>query len=231
MSGAVVMMAVAFAAAPGPMVDTIDVDAIHQILEERARGWTNREIRSIATAIHEASARAKIDPRLVLGIMHTESNFIRGAKSGVGARGLLQLMPATAEAFAAKAGFQWRGIETLHNPVANVHIGVTYFAFLLKKFRGNTDLALTAYCHGPAKLLRTLKAEGRLQPGTWKYSKKVKASYARFRARTEALALTRSEWRPHGPLKIEDSSQVTGPQLAQLTEAVTSMQTVAALFL
>jgi len=234
MLSAVMMLAVLAAPAPAHRsaivsVDTsssaIGVDAIHELLEERVRGWSNEEIREIAQAIYQASSRENIDPRLVLGVIHTESNFKRGAASAVGAQGLLQLMPSTAAAYAKKAGVRWRGAKTLDEPVASVRIGVTYLAFLLHRFHGNIDLALTAYCHGPYKVLKALREHGRLHAESRVYSKKVRAAWTRFNRRTQAVALSRS-WRPHGPFRIT-SSEPPMLLLAQIRSALTSMQAYA----
>ena len=85
----------------------------------------------------EASAKKyNVDPNMIKAIMSQESSFDEKAISSAGARGLMQLMPITAS-----------GINPF-NPGANIDRGTQYYSSLLKKYKGNSSLALAEYNSG-----------------------------------------------------------------------------------
>ncbi len=161
---------------------------LRTILEPHAEDWSADELDTVARAVDEVSREERIDPHLVLGLMFTESTFRRDASSTRGARGLLQVMPSTARAFADEAGVAWEGVETLHDLDANVRIGVTYLGYLLERFRGRVDLALAAYCHGPTRIRELLRAHGALPGETTAYVDRVNKQWRRFRQAGAGLA-------------------------------------------
>jgi len=89
--------------------------------------------------IIQASRRHQVDPALVYAIIMAESGYNPKAVSKRGARGLMQLMPATAEALGVKDSF---------NPEQNIDGGVRHFKWLVNRFDGNIKLALAAYNAG-----------------------------------------------------------------------------------
>jgi soluble lytic murein transglycosylase len=93
--------------------------------------------------------KQKIEPLVILSLIRQESAFDPNAKSIVGARGLMQLMPATAR-------FVKRGVRKsqLANPQTNIKIGVKYFKYLLKKFDNNVIHTLAAYNAGEHRVRR-----------------------------------------------------------------------------
>lgn len=95
----------------------------------------------------------KLDPELLSAVAWQESKHDPSAVSKAGAVGVLQIMPAVA----ADAG----GIDRA-NPVANIMTGAELLSRLLKRYGGNTGLALAAYNAGPARVDRWLKAGGKL---------------------------------------------------------------------
>lgn len=86
-----------------------------------------------------AAARHGIARGLVKAVMHTESSFNRFARSPVGAQGLMQLMPATARRF---------NVSDSYDPEQNINAGAQYLSWLLKRFKGNEQLALAGYNAG-----------------------------------------------------------------------------------
>src|SRR4030095_14306271 len=72
------------------------------------------------------SATNRLPPYLVFGIIRQESAFDRFAQSWTGARGLMQLMPATARELALKNGLSYSH-DLLSDPTFNVRLGTTYF--------------------------------------------------------------------------------------------------------
>lgn len=89
--------------------------------------------------IREAASQYGIDANLVKAVIATESNFNPLAVSPKGARGLMQLMPSTAERF---------GVKNIHDPQQNIQGGVQYLRHLLDLFGGDLVLALAAYNAG-----------------------------------------------------------------------------------
>ena len=85
---------------------------------------------------------------LVLGITRQESGFDPLARSGVGARGMMQLMPATATVVARRAGF---GYGSLDDPEYNMKVGSTYLGQLVTQFSGSYVMATAAYNAGPGR--------------------------------------------------------------------------------
>lgn len=98
-----------------------------------------------------------LDPSLVLSLVAVESAFDPKVVSSKGAVGMTQLLPYVAKAMSKNAGVSWNGRETLEDPFTNTRIGLYYFHSLMERF-GNANLALEAYNHGPAGLVRKIKS-------------------------------------------------------------------------
>jgi hypothetical protein len=89
--------------------------------------------------ILQAGRKFDVDVALVSAVIQAESDFNPREISNKGARGLMQLMPATAERF---------GVSDSYDPEANIYGGVRYLRWLLETFHGNADLAVAAYNAG-----------------------------------------------------------------------------------
>jgi soluble lytic murein transglycosylase-like protein len=102
----------------------------------------------------ERSAREfGLDADLLRGLVATESSGDPRAKSGPGAIGLLQLMPATAKERAAALRMDLSRLD-LYDPETNLRVGASYFAGLLQRLGGEPAFALAAYNAGPTPVLR-----------------------------------------------------------------------------
>jgi soluble lytic murein transglycosylase-like protein len=109
----------------------------------------------LAQQIHDAAVANGIAPEIAFGLVKTESGFKNSATSHVGAVGLTQLMPATARWL--KPGVT---VRELRNSETNLRIGFRYLRDLLRKYDGDTELALLAYNRGPGTVDRVLRRGG-----------------------------------------------------------------------
>lgn len=101
--------------------------------------------------IQKASAQHGVDFSLIKAVIKAESDFDRRAVSDKGARGLMQLMPQTAQLMAVTDPF---------DPHENIHAGVRYLKYLLASFQNNVPLALAAYNAGE----NAVRRYGRIPP-------------------------------------------------------------------
>src|SRR5258708_36931390 len=90
--------------------------------------------------ITAAAQKYGVRPALLAAVVKQESNFDPNAKSGVGAKGLTQLMDATARGL---------GVTDAFDPAQSLDGGARFLGGLLKQFKGNESLALAAYNAGP----------------------------------------------------------------------------------
>jgi soluble lytic murein transglycosylase-like protein len=117
--------------------------------------------------IVEAASRHGVEPLLLFSVMHQESAFNSQAVSPKGARGLMQLMPATAARF---------GVKNIFDPEQNIHGAAQYLRFLLDLFDGDVSLALAGYNAGEG----AVKKYGYSvppYPETINYVRKIKRRY------------------------------------------------------
>jgi soluble lytic murein transglycosylase len=98
----------------------------------------------------------KVDPALIHAIMRQESRFDAGAKSSAGAKGLMQIMPATATYI---SGSEEEGAHVLMDPESNLELGQQYITELLRDryVKGDIFSLLVAYNAGPGNLARWKK--------------------------------------------------------------------------
>ncbi|HZF02730.1 MAG TPA: transglycosylase SLT domain-containing protein [Patescibacteria group bacterium] len=101
--------------------------------------------------VSEAAKRAGLDPFLVAAVVREESSYYPRAVSRAGARGLMQLMPATAKPMADVRGLPFEGGGLLDDPRANLEMGTAFLAGLMKEF-GDPRLAIAAYNAGPKRV-------------------------------------------------------------------------------
>ena len=120
------------------------------------------------TFVEKYSLQYDIEKSLVFAIIRVESSFNNNAKSSVGALGLMQIMPATAEFIAKELNIV---NYDMFNAEQNIKFGCFYLNYLFSKFN-NLQLVLYAYNCGEGRVNRFLKGE-KLPKETLNYYKKV----------------------------------------------------------
>lgn len=102
-------------------------------------------------AVIKRSQAISLDPAYVYGLIRQESRFIMDARSGVGASGLMQVMPATARWTARKIGLEGFSPEQINDRDTNITIGTAYLKLALDDLNGSMPMAAAAYNAGPGR--------------------------------------------------------------------------------
>ena len=145
--------------------------------------WSNTRLflSEFQHSIQQAATKHQLDPALIRAVIHAESGFKADAESKRGARGLMQLMPATAKDLGVKNSFDSH---------ANILAGSAYFAKLLQSYQGDIALASAAYNSGPG----TVKKYAGIPPfaETKAYVKRVQILLQRYRSQLATTTQHRS---------------------------------------
>ena len=123
--------------------------------------------------IRVLSTKHGISSHLVHSIIKAESNYNPLAVSSKGAKGLMQLMPSTAEDY---------GVSDIYDPAENIEAGIKHIKFLLGKYSNNLNKALAAYNAGPEAVKKYNGIPP--YPETQNYIKKINASLSTVPVRT-----------------------------------------------
>lgn len=136
----------------------------------QAKYWDDLDIRfPIAyrdSFVREARQRG-LHSSWVFAITRQESGFMADARSGVGAMGLMQLMPATAKHTASKFSIPLASPQSALQPDTNIQLGTAYLSMVHAQFNGNRVLASAAYNAGPGRVKRWLKDARHLAFDVW----------------------------------------------------------------
>lgn len=115
------------------------------ILAARHRQFFRADHSAYDELIQRTARRHDVDHALVKAVIHAESGFNPLATSNKGARGLMQLMPATAAQY---------GTDDLYDPAQNIRAGVRHLKYLLTRYKSNVSLAVAAYNAGESAVKR-----------------------------------------------------------------------------
>ena len=118
------------------------------------------------SAIKEEAKRYGIDPYVAAGLIRQESVFNPNAISRVGARGLMQVMPATGQLVSKRQGIGTITAADLYNPALNIKLGMNYLAQVLGQF-GRIEYAAAAYNAGPSRAQRWIAERGSMDIEDW----------------------------------------------------------------
>ncbi len=158
---------------------------LHQAaLLAAGQGWYDRAISALGNAgtmraypwrfpliekgqVTAAATRWNVDPALVYGLMRAESAMQADALSPAGARGLLQLMPATASLVARRNSLTYNSQADLVNPRVNISLGVAHLSELQDRYNGQWMHVAAAYNAGAGAVDRWLDTRPHNEPDVW----------------------------------------------------------------
>jgi peptidoglycan lytic transglycosylase len=140
--------------------------------------------------VRQQAAQQGLDPYLVTALIREESSFAPRAVSRAGARGLMQLMPETAQQVARRYKVRLASAPPLESPEVNIQLGTMHLAELLRDNRGSLSLAIAAYNAGQAQVQQWIQRYGYAAEEeftedipyneTRNYVKRVLGSYERY---------------------------------------------------
>jgi soluble lytic murein transglycosylase-like protein len=174
--------------------------------------WIPATVKQWSTIIQEMGRKYNIDPNLVAIIMTIESGGNPQAKSGVGAQGLLQIMPGTAHDIAAKHLKSPQASYDIYDPRTNIEFGTAYLAYLRTTFgttsQGPTwdetaELIGAGYNGGPGAAKNLENGLGLQSLETSSYSRDV---YNMWRERNAPVSPTYSRWLERGGSTLVDKA-------------------------
>lgn len=161
-----------------PEIDVGVEELVTYLNQLKNQPETNRRI--ARAALKEAKDN-HISPTFVLGVISAESSFKTSAVSHVGARGLMQLMPA------AWTEVMGKGVPRSHDIEMNIRAGVRYLAKMLERYDGDEGLALYAYKNGSGNVNKFLRGNQKKSSTTITYQANVKrfqSNYLAYQARS-----------------------------------------------
>jgi hypothetical protein len=175
-------------------------------------------ILAVQKIVAQAANEHGIDPDLINAVIWVESRFDPEAKSPAGARGLMQLMPATAAYLAKQMG---EHNPRAYDPAFNVRAGALYLAEMIEKF-GDERYAVAAYHAGPGNVKRWLEAGEAFPDYSDTYVAKVMDARSRFEATDEhgGTSATRGPALAASPKSSPKSESKRTPELESEPEAL-----------
>jgi len=150
--------------------------------------WLPPSVAQHEALLVEAGSHHQIDPELLAIVTLVESGGYPGARSPSGARGLMQIMPATGRAIAGERSLDDYQHDALYGPNYNIDFGAWYLAKQLRDFAtgdagDSVERAAAAYNGGPGRLRRHLEGDGGLSDETRRYRSWVRRMWEQRRTR------------------------------------------------
>jgi soluble lytic murein transglycosylase len=109
--------------------------------------------------IRQQARKKNLDPALIAAVIYQESKF-QDRTSSAGAKGLMQILPGTAQFIAHKSGGTAFGLRDLGTPQINIAYGSWYLRYLIDRYGGNETLAVAAYNAGESNVDKWVKRAG-----------------------------------------------------------------------
>ena len=161
--------------ATAPLTAVAEAPKQLAVISENAKEHFFKTQVPFGSIIYKEAKKNDLRPELVAAVVQAESRFKPNARSGVGAVGLMQLMPRTGK---------WMGARNLTNPTQNIQAGTKYLKYLNERFDGNETKVIAAYNAGEGNVRRF----GGVPPfkETRNYVKKVRNYEADFKEQVES---------------------------------------------
>jgi len=175
--------------------------------------WLPEPVKRWEAPVHEMAKKYNIDPNLLMIIITMESGGNPKAQSGVGAQGLMQVMPGTAKDIAAKYLKKPRTSYDLYDPATNIEFGAAYLAYLRDEFGtanqaptwdGTVELVAAGYNGGPGAAISLYKGEGLSDMQTVSYSRDA---LNMWRERKNKESPTYTRWADRGGMHLVKAAE------------------------
>ncbi len=143
----------------------------HRMINTTARAnadelhWNEQFPMPYSEAFKPIAQQFQVQAPWIYGIIRQESRFMEKVRSGVGAIGLMQIMPKTGRWLAKKNNLEGFSVNDLTTPSVNVTLGALYLSLLSESFNGERALATAAYNAGPARVQQWRKKVTRPMEG------------------------------------------------------------------
>lgn len=148
--------------------------------------WLPDSVTDFEPEIVAAAKRHGVDPDLVAIVVLIESRGQPTVRSPMGARGLMQVMPKTAENIAAERGISDHREERLDDPAYNLDLGAWYLAQQLATFE-DIETAAAAYNAGPKRVHEAMRGDAELSEETERYRELVRTLWSERDAEASSL--------------------------------------------
>lgn len=122
---------------------------------------------SYSRTIREAAELHRLEPAMVAAEIRAESAWMRRARSHADARGLMQVLPATAASVARRHDLPYRNANDLYRASLNIQLGTAYLREMIDRHGGRYYQAIAAYNAGPGPVERWNQQRGQLDPDFW----------------------------------------------------------------
>ena len=146
----------------------------------RLHNPNKQNTQELAEIIVDESDKAGYDPLFVAAVIRSESMFRHGATSARGAKGLMQLMPATGKYISDREKIALKKADDLHDPATNVRIGIAYLKYLERKFNGNREQVLIAYNWGPSNVVLSMRSGTKPPTQSLQYAKTILSAHTQW---------------------------------------------------
>lgn len=185
----------------------------------RQGSWSlsSEKVTAVADLVASNAKKNALPEDLLFGIIWVESRFNPRAVSPVGARGLMQLMPRTADYLAEC--IRWDGRKNSFDPKFNITAGSYYIARLIREFKGDENLALAAYNAGPGNVRKWL-ASGGLPNVSVEYASMVQTARNFFASPGKTLPAASEDVNFSSEVSSEPKKVITDEALDRLGLAI-----------
>ena len=146
----------------------------------RLHNPNKQNTQDLAQIIVNESDKAGYDPLFVAAVIRSESMFRHGATSSRGAKGLMQLMPATGRYISEREKIALNRSDDLHDPATNIRLGIAYLKYLERKFNGNRERVLIAYNWGPSNVVLSMRSGAKPPTQSLQYAKTILSAHSQW---------------------------------------------------